>query len=185
MAYLNVSDAALRRSQGRFNLSTNCAFYYVDGIPTKGCWVDLSKIDDTDDVLAALVIAGVTELNYGGDLLVADVEGALSWAFYSSQSDLLDLYEFVACREECDDEEAAAAFIEWFGLWDSNTFDEAYQGRYASEEAYAEQLIEETGMLAEIPDHLQCYFNYDQFATDLFICDYYFADGGHVFNRNV
>lgn len=185
MAYLNLSDAALRRPQGRFNPSINRAFYYVDGIPTKGCWVDLGQIDDTDDVLAALIKAGVTQLNHGGDLLVADVEGALSWAFYSSQGDLLDLDDFVACRDECDDEEAAAAFIEWFGSWDSNTFDDAFQGHYASEEAYAEQLIEETGMLAEIPNHLQCYFNYEQFAADLFICDYYFADGGYVFNRNV
>lgn len=185
MAYLNVSDAALRRSQEGFNPSTNRAYYYVDGIPTKGCWVNLCQINDTDDVLAELVKAGVTQHNYGGDLLAADVEGALSWAFYSSQNDLLDLDGFVACRDECDDEEAAAAFIEWFGSWDSNTFEDAYQGRYASEEAYAEHLIEETGMLAEIPDHLQCYFNYGQFATDLFICDYYFADGGYIFNRNV
>ena len=95
------------------------------------------------------------------------------------------LDDFIACRDECDDENAAAAFIEWFGTWDANTYEEAYQGLYDNEEAFAEQLIEDTGMLAEIPEHLQCYFDYERFAHDLFITDYCFADDGYVFNRNV
>ncbi|MBL0352087.1 MAG: antirestriction protein ArdA [Candidatus Dechloromonas phosphoritropha] len=165
--------------------TTNRAFYYVDGIPTKGYWIDLDDVYDTDEVLTKLVQSGIAEPDYGGDLLVADVEGALAWAFYSSCCDSMALDDFNACRDECDDENAAAAFIEWFGTWDANTYEEAYQGLYDNEEAFAEQLIEDTGMLAEIPEHLQCYFDYGRFTHDLFITDYYFADDGYVFNRNV
>ena len=181
MADLNVSEAALRPTQG----ANNRAYYYVDGIPTKGSWVDLDDISNSDEVMAHLVALGITLPSYGGDLLVADVEGPLAWAFYSCHCDALALDDFIDCRDECDDHAAAAAFVEWFGYWDQNTFVESYQGRYDSEEAFAEQLIEDSGMLADMPGSLQCYFDYSRFSSDLFITDYYYADGGYVFNRNV
>ncbi|MCB9719695.1 MAG: antirestriction protein ArdA [Candidatus Omnitrophica bacterium] len=53
-------------------------------------------------------------------------------------------------------------------------FEEAYQGEWDSEEAFAENLADET---MEIPEHLQYYIDYEKFARDLFINDYFSVQG--------
>lgn len=174
----------------------NRAFYYVDGIPTKGMWIDLDDINDTDEVLQHLAEEKLIpvdedgEQNYGGDLLVADIEGPLVECFYSSRCDSLDLYGFVEARDYCkgdeDKEEAVAEFIEnvaGSGPFSSDDFESAYCGEYDSEEEYAKQLVDDLGYLDQIPENLRFYFDYEKFARDLFINDCYFSNG-HVFNRN-
>lgn len=54
------------------------AFFYADGIPTKGIWIDLESADSWADIHEALTLAGVTESDYGGEILCADVEGSLA-----------------------------------------------------------------------------------------------------------
>lgn len=160
---------------------TDSAFFYVDGIPTKGLWLDLSTIDSWADVREALVQGGVSPANYGGDVLVADVQGSLARACYSSRFDLIDLSAYLALRDDVTHidapDEAVVAFINWYGSWDTKAFENAYMGCYDSEEAFAEQYLDDTGMLSEVPEHLQCYFDIERFARDLFMGDYYFDDG--------
>ena len=43
-------------------------FFYVDGIPTKGAWVDMESISDWDEVEEALKAEGFEA--EGGDILV-------------------------------------------------------------------------------------------------------------------
>lgn len=172
---------------------SNSAFFYVDGIPTKGKWIDLDLTDSTDEVLAELARGGFIpsddegEPVYGGDLLVADVEGDLARAFYSSRSDTFDFDGFVDARDYCDDnrteEGAVAAYIDDRGRWDKDDFEDAYCGEYDSEQAYAEELVDELGCLERMPENLRWYFDYEKFARDLFINDYYFVNG-YVFRRN-
>ena len=82
--------------------------------------------------------------------------------------------------------EAWALFAEHVGIEyaTKEAFEEAYQGEWDSEEAFAENLAEET---MEIPEHLQYYIDYEKFARDLFIDDYFSADGEgrkvYVFSR--
>lgn len=161
------------------------AFYYIDGTPTKGLWINLAEVTCEADVLETLVKAGLTGSDYDGDLLVADVEGALARSFYYSVTDTFDLDGYIECRDEIDDEESVAAFIDWYGSWDHETFADAFAGSYESQEAFAEQLIDDTGMLDEMPEHLRCYFDVAQFARDLFCGDYYRDDAGFVFCANV
>ncbi|MBF0490214.1 MAG: antirestriction protein ArdA, partial [Candidatus Omnitrophica bacterium] len=63
-------------------------------------------------------------------------------------------------------------------------FEEAYAGEWDSEEAFAEDLASET---MEIPKHLEFYIDYERLANDLFINDYYSAEGEgckvYVFRR--
>ena len=157
------------------------AFFYVDGIPTKGLWLDLDSIDSWADVHQALTSAGVTTAEYGGDVLVADVQGRLPRACYSSRFDLIDLGAYMTLRNEVARMDtppgAVVAFINWYGSWDAEAFGNAYMGYYDSEEAFAEQYLDDTGMLSEVPEHLQCYFDVERFARDLFLGDYYFDDG--------
>ena len=45
-------------------------------------------------------------------------------------------------------------------------FQEAFQGVYDSLEAWAEAWAEETGLLAEVPESLRYYFDYERYARD-------------------
>ena len=54
-------------------------------------------------------------------------------------------------------------------------------GCFESEREFAEELIDDTGMLADAPDFLLNYFDYEAFARDLFMTDYHMSDSGHVF----
>ena len=59
-------------------------------------------------------------------------------------------------------------------------FEDIYQGEFDSKKDFAECLAEEMGLLDEVPERLQYYFDYEAFARDLFACDYRF-DNGYVF----
>ena len=75
--------------------------------------------------------------------------------------------------------DAKDAFISHRGSWDVAQFDESYVGEWISETDYAYEHAERH---LNIPEDIQCYFNYDALAYDIFINDYYFNDG-HVFRR--
>ncbi len=49
----------------------------------------------------------------------------------------------------------------------SEQFQDEYQGEWDSLEAYAENLLEDTGALAEIPEYLRPYFDVEAFARDM------------------
>lgn len=171
---------------------SNQAFYYVDGEPLKGVWVDLDIIGDDNDVLEELAAAGKIERDevgdpvYGGDLLVADVEGDLAKAFLSKYGSF-DLAGFIDARDYCDsnrvDYEAAAAYLDNVGSWDQGSFEDVYCGEYDSEEAYAEELFDKC-YLQEIPENLRYYIDYEKFARDLFRGGDYFFANGYVFRNN-
>ena len=82
--------------------------------------------------------------------------------------------------------EAWALYAEHIGLdyATQESFEEAYQGEWDSEEDFAEDLASET---MEIPKHLEFYIDYEKFARDLFINDFFSADGEgckvYVFRR--
>ena len=170
---------------------SNRAFFYVDGIPTKGIWIDIDSTTNTDDVLEALAKDNLIPRNedgepeYGGDLLVADTEGDLARAFYESRHDTLDLDGLVEaidyCEEHYTDEAAVAAYIDDRGQWDRSDFEDAYCGEYDSEVAYAEELFDDC-CLHNVPKSVRHYIDYEKFSRGLFITDYYFTNG-YVFRR--
>lgn len=62
---------------------------------------------------------------------------------------------------------------------DPSDFEDAYQGQYESEEAFAESLVDEDIWGGElIPESLKCYLDYEKMARDLFMGDYYSVDHG-------
>lgn len=58
-------------------------------------------------------------------------------------------------------------------------FQDEYQGQYDDEEDFAYQIVEEC---YDIPEFAKTYFDYEKFARDLFMCDYYY-EKGFVFQR--
>ncbi|WNO06012.1 antirestriction protein ArdA [Rhodoferax mekongensis] len=163
------------------------AFWYVDGEPTKGKWIDMDLIDSTDEVLEELAEAGFIPRDedggpeYGGDLLVADAED-LAKAFLGRHG-TFDLDDFVEARDHCSrnhvDEDAVVAYISMAGSWSKSDFEESYVGAYDNEQSYAEEYCDEC---MEVPEALQGYIDYEKLARDLFINDVYYSDG-YVFRR--
>lgn len=82
--------------------------------------------------------------------------------------------------------EAFADYVEYVGLDNatSEEFQDAYRGQYDSEEAFAEELLDETGELDAIPENLRYYFDYEKYARDLFIDNFWMSNNGHVFWRH-
>lgn len=95
--------------------------------------------------------------------------------------------------EDVDDPEAFAAYLDDVGDLDDalESFEDAYAGKWASEEEYAAELADDiygVSSLARRADErsvLARYFDYEAFARDLFMSDYRStpASGGgvHVF----
>ena len=88
---------------------------------------------------------------------------------------------------------AFAAFVEWYGT-DSDAadtvqaFEDHYTGEWDSPEDYAAELMEGSGMLDEVPEHLRYYIDTAAYARDLFMGDMWSApapvSGIYVFRSN-
>jgi hypothetical protein len=130
MAALNFTPAS---AQALFPIRTtpaNAAFFYVEGIPTKGTWIDLDDVEGWTDIDDALSAAGYDA--QGGDILTADVEGPLASCCYSSRSDCFDMDQFIELRDTVQERDAGAVavFVAWYGAWDADAFENAYMGQY-------------------------------------------------------
>lgn len=154
------------------------AFFYVGGAPTRGCWVDLDFVQSWDDVSEQLEGAGFHDID---EILCADAEDLA--LHFLSRHDSFDLTGYIECRDACSwaSDEAKAAFIECFGNWDTAAFEDAYSGEWESDTALAEDFIESTGMLADVPDSLQRYFDTEAFTRDLML-DYSTSKGYYFRN---
>ena len=85
---------------------------------------------------------------------------------------------------------AYAAYVGYVGedYATASGFEDAYAGDWDSEQAYAENYIDDSGMLSEMPEQMRYYFDYEAFARDMFRHDMYSEDnpagGIFVFHRN-
>lgn len=57
-----------------------------------------------------------------------------------------------------------------------------YRGEAESEEAFAQQYVEDCGLLNDLPESLRGYFDYEAYGRDMFMDGYVLLDG-HVFSR--
>jgi antirestriction protein len=94
-------------------------------------------------------------------------------------------------------DEHGDAFAVWYETQDGKNFDtdeleekfsEQYQGSYNSEVDFAEQLLEDCGQLAELPEWAKNYFDFESYARDLRLSgDYSFTEAfgqTYVFNNH-
>lgn len=114
------------------------------------------------------------------EIIVADYEGVPSefvdtWSIDSTYFEMLEAMEASYLSEE--------AFLAGVALdIPFDRIDDAYRGWFNSDEDFAEEYCESTGMLAEVPDSLKSYFDMESFARDLMM-DFNCEDG-HVFEAN-
>jgi len=107
--------------------------------------------------------------------------------FYGESSLSENLWHWLEMDE--DDRELVEAFVDCFGEISGKTYDElletaqdAYAGAFDTDEEFADDYIESTGVLDGVPDNLKNYFDTTRFARDL-MYDFSSANG-HYFHNN-
>lgn len=163
------------------------AFFYIDGIPTKGCWVNLNSYTTTWETIAEAIREELPNAVVD-EILCADAEG-FAENFVSSH-DFFDLKGWLVWIEAAEkshlDIEIIAAYCDNMGDWSEDSVasaEECYSGTFDSDEDFAEDLADQTGLLNSVPDNLRYYFDMGRWAHDLLMSDYFVIEG-HYF-RNV
>ena len=143
-----------------------------------GMWLDLTTFADYDEFCAVCRFLHRDEDD--PELMCQDYEN-FPEVWYSEDimsEDIFDLIQEFAELDE-DEREAYEAFLDV--RCDSRIsvedFRDAYQGEWYSEEDFARHIVEECGMLDNMPESLKDYFDFERYADDLFRYDYDFQDG--------
>jgi antirestriction protein len=156
-------------------------FFYIDGIPTKGTWVDLQLVTDWADIKAELGKALHIDGNDIDEILCADVEG-LARHFYASNCDSLDLDSWIDFKDDLErshiDAEIADAYLENCGSGSVSDIEDAFTGEYKSWSDFAYDMAENC---FSIPEEISAYFDYDKFGHDLSFD--YFESNGYFFRN--
>ena len=150
-----------------------------------GMWVDLTLCADYDEFMR---VCHYIHRDEGDDVefMYQDMQNFPdSWYDESSlDEETFDrIIEFAELDD--DDRKAFEAFMDV--RCDSDVtfeeFRECYCGAWDSEEEYAEQLVDELGILDEVPEHIRRFFDMEAYADELFRYDYDYSDG-YVFRVN-
>ncbi|EFG3849891.1 antirestriction protein ArdA, partial [Escherichia coli] len=125
-----------------------------------GRWFDLTTFDDERDFFAACRALHQDEAD--PELMFQDYEGFpgnmasechINWAWVEG---------FRLARDEgC--EEAYRLWVEDTGETDFDTFRDAWWGEADSEEAFAVEFASDTGLLADVPETVALYFDYEAY----------------------
>ena len=169
---------------------------YNSGI-MHGAWFDLSDYNDEEELYAAIKsqVLETSPTAHAEGMDAAEEYAILDYddthpSGLGEYENLDFLMEIQDCLNDCYNYEEELDFCEWLseihGLrsgydFDYSSFEDAYCGKYDSEEDYAYQYIEETGMLDSLPEWAQRYFDYKSFARDMFLDEYTMTESGHVF----
>jgi antirestriction protein len=78
--------------------------------------------------------------------------------------------------------QAKTAYVTLYGTWDEDHFDVAYEGEFASNEAFTDHHVECMGFFEGASETVRLYFDWDQYANDLM--SGYAVVNGHYFNKN-
>lgn len=168
------------------NPSVYCGTYgkYNDG-SLFGQWIDLTTFDSYDDFANYCRALHCDEED--PELMFQDYE-YFPREFYSeslSRKDFDRIREYIELYEDNNDKEAVDAWLSICSPSDMGSFPDAYQGKWDSEEDFAEYIYNECycDSLRHMPDNIRHYIDYKAFARDIFMGDYTF-ENGYVFCNN-
>lgn len=165
-----------------------------------GSWFDLSNYSDVEELFEAIqkqVLETSPTAHEEGrkaaeEFAIHDYDDIYPDGLgeYESLEYLMQIQE---CLNRClDDGISEEAFCEWLeeieGIHskhiDYDNFESCYYGQYDSATDFAYEVIEESGLLDNVPEEVARYFDYEAYARDLFINDYTMTRGGYVFSYN-
>ena len=179
MQKTNQIENQLTKSSSRIYVA--CLAAYNNGF-LHGAWIDANQEEDQiySEIKEMLMKSPIPMAE---EWAIHDYEGfeGLSLSEYESIASVVEMANII---EEFG--EAWTCYVDHVGV-DYATregYEDAYRGEWDSEEAFAENFADET---MDIPKHLEYYIDYKQMAHDMFISDYFSAEGGcgavHVFSR--
>lgn len=163
------------------NPSVYCGTYgkYNDG-SLFGAWLDLTKFSEYEEFIA--VCRQLHKDEEDPELMFQDYE-CFPEQFYSENcmdEDTFDkIIEYAELSE--DEQEALEDYLELGNEYDIEKFRERYVGKWDSQQEFAEHIIDECYDLEQMMGSLSQYFDYDSYASDLFMTDYEMGDNHHVF----
>ena len=144
-----------------------------------GMWVDLSTFDYYEDFRDFCLAIHADEEE--PELMFQDGEN-IPDSLCSESIGEEEFNNLLKYCELCDEYNVLAVddFLELYSTDDLDRMHDAYVGVYDSEEDFAEELVSDCYDLDNMMGSLACYFDYEKFARDLFMCGYYFGSHGTV-----
>ena len=146
----------------------------------KGAWIDLEEFNTEEAFQEAIATLHRDEIS--PEYMIQDFEG-FPREFYSECGLDSRVFEWLVLDDS--DREKVTAFLDCFG--DTNNLFEdaenAFYGTAGNDSDFAYEMLESTGDLQSIPEHLRSYFDYDSFARDLMMSDFS-ASNGYYFTSN-
>ena len=144
-----------------------------------GMWVDLSTFDDYEEFVNFCYAIHADEED--PELMYQDYEN-IPGSLYHEIMGEEGFNNIAKYCELCDEYsvEAVDDFLEWDSTEDLDNMHDAYVGVYDSREDFAREIVNDCYDLENMMGNLACYFDYEAFARDLFMGDYYFGSHGTV-----
>ena len=144
-----------------------------------GMWVDVSTFDDYEDFVNFCLAIHADEED--PELMYQDFENMPDSLYHESMGEE-GFNKIAEYCELCDEYgvEAVDDFLEWDSTEDLDNMHDAYVGVYDSREDFAREIVSDCYDIENIMGNLACYFDYEAFARDLFMGDYYFGSHGTV-----
>jgi antirestriction protein len=161
-----------------------CLSSYNNGI-LYGQWIDCDQSAEGIQLEIKDMLAG-SRAPDAEEWAFHDYEGFGSLSISESE-DVDNLSEWARLMEEYG--AVYFAYVDYVGkeYATEEDFQDRYCGECETERDYAEQFLDDIGDLKSIPEHLQSYFDYEQYAHELFINDVYSIEnpngGFFVFTR--
>ena len=145
-----------------------------------GMWVNVSTFDSYEDFINFCKAIHADEED--PEIMCQDGEN-IPDSLCSESMGEEEFNNLLKYCELCDEYNVLAVddFLELYSPEDLGRMHDAYVGVYDSEEDFAEEIVSDCYDLEKTMGDLACYFDYEKFARDLFMCDYYFGSHGTVF----
>ena len=145
----------------------------------RGMWVNVSTFDDYEDFVNFCKAIHADEED--PELMYQDYENMPGSLYHESMGEE-GFNKIAEYCELCDDYSVSAVddFLEWDSTEDLDNMHDAYVGVYDSREDFAREIVSDCYDIENIMGNLACYFDYEAFARDLFMGDYYFGSHGTV-----
>lgn len=143
----------------------------------KGAWLDLEDYASKDDFYAACYALHSDEPAPEIELMFSDHEGIPD--FFIGESWIKDeFWSYLDCNM---DDEVKAAYVEAKDRWDEEDCQSSYIGQFRDYEELAEYLVDDCGVVGEIPDNLKYYFNYEAYGRDIRLSGDVVEENGYFF----
>ena len=147
-----------------------------------GMWVDVSTFDDYEDFVNFCCAIHADEDD--PELMYQDGENIPDSLCNESMGEE-EFNKIAKYCELCDEYSVDAVddFLKFYKPEYLGMMPDAYEGAYCSREEFAEEKANEDFILEKMMGNLVDYFDYESYARDLFINDYYYGSHGSVIRR--